>query len=391
MVTPTERKKPVQHNIGIDARYGLRANRRGIGNYIYSLLKEFSSIYPPDIRFFLYADQTAGGEMMPFFQAEPFTVRVLSAPNLALWEQWALPRAARRDRLDILHCTANIAPVLWKPCRLVTTIHDVIEFRRREFGDLHIPFRHRVSRVYRMGVLPSVARISDVVLTVSEYSRQDIAQALRVSPEKIVVTYEAPVNTGEDAAGAEFLPSGIQKNNYIFALGAVDKRKNTARLIAAYQKLRAGTGGGVPSLVVAGIENPAVFASLAGEGILLYDFLPDQTIAALYRHALFFVYPSLYEGFGLPVLEAMLRGTPVICPATTSTGEIAADAALTFNPVDADELAAKMKLLVAGDGLRAELSRKGRLRAAEFSWRRCARETLAAYEKLLTPEKAGGE
>ena len=376
------------YKIGIDARYGLRKNRRGIGNYIFRLLSEYRQIKPAECRFFLYVDQTADDKSIGIFQQEPFTVRVLTAANLALWEQWCLPRAAAGDRLDLLHCTANIAPVLCKPCLLVTTIHDVIEFRRREFGDTHLSLRHRLSRAYRMGVLPRVARLSDMVITVSDYSRKDIAAVLNIDPDKIWVTYEAPIEGGEAGPEADVPPPGTEKNNYIFALGAMDKRKNTARLLAAYQKMRTEISGVAPPLIVAGLENPAFFEPLAGEGVRLYGFLPDRTIAALYRHALFFVYPSLYEGFGLPVLEAMIRGTPVLCSETTSIGEIAADAALKFNPLDADELAAKMKLLTADEKLRRELGGRGRKRAAAFSWERCARETLAVYQKILTPEKA---
>jgi hypothetical protein len=132
--------------IALDARYGLRKKRRGIGNYIYHLLGEFRRQRPPGVKFILYGDGTADPEVAAAFEEPPFRVRLLPAPNLAWWEQVALPLAARRDGVDLLHCTSNIAPVLFKPCRLVTTIHDVIEFRRQEFGDTRLSFRHHLSR-----------------------------------------------------------------------------------------------------------------------------------------------------------------------------------------------------------------------------------------------------
>lgn len=370
--------------LGIDARYGLRKNRRGIGNYIYNLLCEFCRIRPPGFEFVLYADNSADPEVVEEFQQDPFTVRVLSAPNLAWWEQVVLPVAARHDRVDLLHCTSNIAPVIFKPCRLVTTIHDVIEFRRQKFGDTRLTFRHRISRTYRMGVLPRVAKLSDRIITVSEYSRQDIATVLRVKKEKITVVYEAPIlrPSNDPLKERELLKNLGVEGQYIFTLGAVDRRKNTARLMEAYKILRNQTGISVP-LVIAGIERPEVFRPLVSEGIYLLNFQPDKVVAALYRQALFFVYPSLYEGFGLPILEAMASGIPVLCSATTAVGEIAGGAALKCDPADVSNIAAKMKVLLEDAGLRKQLVERGYRRVKEFSWGRCAQETLQVYREVL--------
>jgi glycosyltransferase involved in cell wall biosynthesis len=381
--------------IGIDARYGLRKNRRGIGNYIYYLLREFQKLQPRGFRFILYADKAADPAVVKCFQKDPFRTRILPIANPVWWEQIALPLAARRDKVDLLHCTSNIAPAFFKTCRMVTTIHDVIEFHRQEFDDAKLPFRHRLVRAYRNSVLPKGARQSDLIITDAAFSRDDIAATLRVNPAKIRVIYMATSRDKEKAKqvtrGTLLTELGI-KNSYIFALGAVDRRKNTARLIEAYRRLRAETHTEA-LLVVAGIEKPEIFAPLSGDGVFLFGFLPDETVAALYRHALFFVYPSLYEGFGLPVLEAMESDTPVLCSATTAVGEIAGDAALKFDPRDAVGLAAKMKLLLEDTALRAELAKKGCARAKEFSWERCARETLSVYCEALgktqmkTPER----
>ena len=369
--------------IGIDARYALRKSRRGIGNYIFNILKEFDLLQPEGVTFYLYGDSSADQDVIEYFQKTPFVVRIIAAPNLACWEQVALPSASRRDKLDLLHCPANIGPVFYKPCTTVTTIHDVIEFRRGQFGDKKLSFRHRLSRFYRMGALPRVARMSDMVISVSEYSRQDISQVLRIPLEKIRVTYEAPMVIDQPYGRGElFSRLGIGDGDYIFALGAVDRRKNTARLIEAFRRLRAGTGSSI-SLLVAGIERLETFAPLAGEGVSLFDFLPDDNIAALYKHALFFVYPSLYEGFGLPVLEAMSLGTPVLCSSTTSIGEVAGEGALMCDPADIDDLAAKMKLLLENPGLRDNYIARGYRRVKEFSWERCARRTLAVYLEAL--------
>lgn len=372
--------------IGIDARYGLRKNRRGIGNYIFRLLSELQRLKPDGFRFVLYADRAADPAVMERFQGGLFTVRAISVPNFAWWEQVALPLAARRDKVDLFHCTSNIAPVLFKPCRLVTTIHDVIEFRRREFGDTKLSFRHRLSRAYRMGVLPRVARLSDLLITDSGFSGSDIAAVLKVSPAKIrvvpIATTRGTEDESEESQGTQLNRLSFTNGDYIFALGAVDRRKNTARLFEAYRRLRTETGTDVV-LVVAGIEKPEAFRPLVGDGVHLLGFLPDETIAALYRHALFFVYPSLYEGFGLPVLEAMSYSIPVACSETTAVGEVAGDAALKFDPTSTDDMAAKMRQLLLDPALRAKLVERGRERVKDFSWVKCARETLAAYREVL--------
>ncbi len=369
--------------IGIDARYGFRDNRRGIGNYIYKLVEGFKEIRPSGFVFHLYVDKMANPIMVKEMQDDSFKVHMLHSENLALWEQIALPMAAKRNRIDILHCTSNIAPVFLRTCKYITTIHDTIEFRRSEFGDNNLTYRHHLSRFYRMGILPRIARMSDLIITVSEYSKCDISAVLKVSPEKIRVTYEAPNYVNENSLNSKTLCAKLNiPENFIFALGAVDQRKNTKRLLEAYKILRNEGITKIP-LVVAGIENLEFFSKYQGEGVYLFEYLSDKEIAALYRYALFFVYPSLYEGFGLPVLEAMLYGSPVLCSETTSVGEVAVDAAFKFNPADVIDMAGKMKILIYNSELRAELRKKGQIHVAEFSWEKCTMETLEIYKELL--------
>lgn len=368
--------------IGIDARYALRKNRRGIGKYIFHLIKELGRLQPKEMIFYLYGDRTADQETKKYFQDISFVVRILKSPTLALWEQVTLPLAARQDKLNLLHCPANIAPFLFKPCSIVTTIHDVIEFRRRQFGDTNLSIRHRLSRLYRIGFLPRVARISDAIITDSEFSRRDIIEVLKVPLEKIKVIYIAP--TFDQPPGEqEIFPEELLdlKEWYIFALGAVDKRKNTAFLLEAYNDLPEIIKRKVP-LVIAGIEKPQVFATLNEKDVYLFGFLPDDVLATLYKKALFFIYPSLYEGFGLPVLEAMMHGTPVLCSNATAMGEVANGAALLFNPDDKEDLQKKIIMLVQDSALRQELVKRGKIHVQTFSWKQCVMETLAIYEQV---------
>jgi glycosyltransferase involved in cell wall biosynthesis len=370
--------------IGIDARYGLRKVRRGIGNYIYQLLCEYRKLKVPHYQFFLYADQSADPEVIESMRSDLFTIEKIYAPNLALWEQVALPLAAKSDKVDVLHCTSNMAPVILKPCPIVTTIHDVIEFRRKEFGDTKLPIRHRISRLYRMGVLPRVAKISDMIITDTTYSKNDISEVLSIPKYKVAVIGLA-INDNNfkisDSEQISILKRLQIKEKYIFALGAIDKRKNTAMLLQSYYEYRSKTNNNV-ELVIAGIERSDMFDGSISEGVRLFGYLPNNEILALYHNATLFIYPSLYEGFGLPVLEAMACGTPVLSSATTSVGEVAADAAITFDPKNTLELSDKIILLLENPALRQTLINKGYKRVLEFSWERCARETLDVYRSI---------
>jgi len=369
--------------IGIDARYALSKNRRGIGNYIYALINYYQFT---DNRFILYADKNADQLLIDALNRDNIIIKIINAPNFALWEHIALPLAAKQDGVDLLHCPANMAPVFFKPCPIITTIHDVIEFRRDQFGDTKLSLRHRLSRLYRMGVLPRVACVSDAIITVSQFSKRDIVNVLRVPEEKVKVIYNATDKLGLNKPDKPSL-AGLS-NKYIFAFGAVDKRKNTEFLIKAYNALPQEIKAEV-HLVVAGIEKPEAFAHLSGEGVHLLGFISEDEKQALYSNALCFVFPSLYEGFGLPVIEAMSVGIPVLCSGTTAVGEVAGNAALLTDPTNLEDFQRKLIDVISNAELRVKLSEQGILHAKNFSWEKCAQETLALYEQVFNAGKEG--
>jgi glycosyltransferase involved in cell wall biosynthesis len=366
--------------IGIDARYGFRKQRRGIGIYIYNLLEEL--VKTDGHRYVLYVDGLADPAVIEMFSRPPFTVRQINGGNLLFWEQVLLPLAARRDRLDILHCTANMAPLL-KVCPTVMTILDVIEFRRAVFGDTKLSLRHRLSRLYRVGLLPALARRADLILTISEFSRQDIIEVLKLSPARVRSVYLGL--PGRPSPGDGVSETG---EKFILALGAMDNRKNLGVLFEAFHLYKKAVPNNV-RLVVAGVERPELFIerhNLASHPffreITCRGFVSDDELVALYRQCACFVYPSLYEGFGLPPLEAMAAGAPVIASKTTSVGEVVGGAGLLFDPRCPADLAEKIGSILADSGLADDLRKKGKERLKFFSWEKCAEETLAAYRDV---------
>lgn len=371
--------------IGIDARYGFRKQRRGIGIYIYNLVEELGKTDGP--RYVLYVDGLADPAIIERFSRPPFTVRQIKSSNLIFWEQVLLPLAASRDGLDILHGTSNMAPLI-KVCPTVVTIHDVIEFRRAVFGDNRLALRHRLSRLYRLGLLPAPARRADLILTISEFSRQDIIDVLKPLPSRVRVVYlglpDRPYS-GDGVAG-----SG---EPFILALGAMDNRKNLGVLFEAFHLYKKAGPNNV-RLVVVGVEKPELFIKRHGlanhpfsRDITCRGFVSEGELVALYRQCACFVYPSLYEGFGLPPLEAMAAGAPVIASKTTSVGEVVEGAGLLFDPRRPADLAEKIGAILADPGLAEELRQKGTDRLNFFSWAKCAEETLAAYREVYNAWK----
>jgi len=296
----------------------------------------------------------------------------------------------RKDRVDVLHVQYTAPPRT--PCALVATIHDL------SFEHLPETFKRRSRAQLRLTVRRTAKKAAQI-LTLSDFSRRDIIETYGVDPERVFVTppaapsHFAPV-TNETELRRIRTTYGIQ-GDYILALGSIQPRKNLVRLINAYLSLRRDEPDApLPQLVLAGkrgwLEAETVRAAKVAEAhqnILLIGYVPDADLPALYSGALCFAYPSYFEGFGLPVLEAMKCGTPVIAGNCTSLPEVAGDAAILTDPFDESAMAKALACLLKNPDYRAELRVKGLERAAAFSWRNTARLTLQAYERAAHASK----
>ena len=290
----------------------------------------------------------------------------------------------RRNPVDVLHVQFTAPP--FSPCPVVVSIHDL------SFEHLPQTFKWRSRKQLRITVRRT-ARQASKVIALSEYARNDIVNTYHVSPDKISVI---PL-----AAGDHFRPIrdeeelqrvrqtyGIE-GEYMLSVGAIQPRKNLGRLVAAYSHLRgAKPEGKLPKLVLAGKcawlydETLRAIKELElSDSIILTGYVPDSDLPALYSGALCFIYPSYFEGFGLPPLEAMQCGVPVIVGDRTSLPEVVGDAGLLVDPFDVDALAAAIEKVVSDSNLRAKLSVQGLARAKLFEWRETARQTLAVYQK----------
>ena len=295
-----------------------------------------------------------------------------------------LSAALRKNRVDVLHVQYTAPPR--PPCPVVATIHDL------SFEHLPETFNRRSRAQLRLTVRRT-ARNAAQVLTLSEFSRRDVIETYKVDPMRVVATPAAapphfvPV-TDETELQRIRLTYGIERD-YILAVGSIQPRKNLVRLIRAYSSLfQVRSSVELPQLVLVGkrgwLEAETLRAaeqSAARKDIIFSGYVPDDDLPGLYSGALCFVYPSYFEGFGLPVVEAMQCGAPVIAGNRTSLPEVVAYAGLLVDPFDEQEIAAALWRMIDDPETRADLRAKGSERARSFSWKRTAQLTLQAYER----------
>jgi len=366
--------------IAIDA-HSVGAKLAGNETYAISLIEALAEI-DQDNQYTIYV--TKQQALDRFANRWPnFNVR-LTLPHTPLVRiPLTLSRELRRHPVDVLHVQYTAPP--FAPCPIVTTIHDL------SFEHLPETFKRRSWMQLRLTVR-STARRAAQIIALSEYSRHDIINTYRVAPERITVTpgaaapgFARVVNETELQKVRETY--GLERE-YILSLCSIQPRKNLVRLIEAYSLLRRlHPEVKLPQLVLAGkrgwLDNETQRAARRDEysGIRFTGYVADEHLNALYSAATCFVYPSYFEGFGLPILEAMQCGTPVIAGNRTSIPEVTGEAALLFDPFDVQSLVEALKRVLNDSEYRATLRASGLQRASEFSWLTTARLTLAAYKK----------
>ena len=374
-------------HIGIDGRY-IQDNFPGIGRYTYNLARALARVAPDEGFVILHNPALLNtrydlASLARFPNVELVRVNV---PTFSLAEQYRLPFAIRHLPLAIFHSPYYIKPY-WLPCLSVVTIYDVIsklypQYMPSSWARLIFEFATRLA-------LWSAQR----VITTSQAARDDLIALYQVAPEKIAVTPLAaddrfrPLDTGaiEPARHKYSLPE-----RYVLYLGINKPHKNLVGLVEAWSLVidHWDLGFGRWPLVIAGHWDPRYpqarrkAAELGLEdNVVFLGEVAEADLPALYSRAGLFVFPSLYEGFGLPVLEAMACGTPVVCSSTSSLPEIVGEAALTFDPLDVEDMATRVEEALGNEALREEMREKGLRQAARFSWERTARETLEVYKE----------
>lgn len=355
----------------------------GVSRYIEFLLRALPSA-APDIEAVVFTGPQSGAcaERFPSALRWHRSRVPTGRPEIRiLWEQVAGPVALRRAGVDLVHGPVNVIPVL-DGLPGVVTVHDLAF---RVYPEQYPRAKQRYLDLLTGLSVRSAAR----VVTVSESTRRDVLRFYRVEPERVVTVPNgvdpAMVPVTDEGRLARFREVHGLPEEFILYLGTLQPRKNLVGLLRAYA--RAGVEA---PLVVAGGKGwmyEPVFAEVRALGIegrvLFAGYADPEDLPLWYSAATAFVFPSFYEGFGLPVLEAMACGAPVITSDSSSLPEVAGDAALLVDPRDVDALAGAIERLMGSPGLRADLRERGLARAREFSWERTARETAAVYRAAL--------
>ncbi len=379
--------KPLR--IGIEAQRIFRKKKHGMDMVALNLIKQLQLIDTFN-EYFIFVKNDEDSEVLK--ASSNFKIIAGGAGPYPIWEQFYLPKMVKKYQLDILHCTSNTAPLSIKK-GLVTTIHDIIYL---EGIDLKKgTWYQRFGNIYRKFVVPSVFKNSKIVITVSEFEKKRMEEYFYANSNpqksKIISVYNGksdhfkPLNKEEQQ---HYFKDKNIPDNFILFLGNADPKKNTIGLLKAY-KIFASKIIDAPYLVMPDLGDE-IFNKFITEAnaeeiknkIVLLPYVPNMELPYYYNKALFFVYPSIRESFGIPLIEAMACSVPVISSNTSCLPEIAGDAALYCDPFNEQDMAEKMIKLYGDENLRNELIQKGLLQHQKFSWENNAKQSLEIYKSL---------
>jgi glycosyltransferase involved in cell wall biosynthesis len=366
--------------IAIDAR---KLRDFGIGTYIRNILIELSRLdQATEYVVLCRPDDVESGEVL----GRNFRMVPESAPTYSIEEQIRIPIALAREGVKLVHEPHYVLPPAIG-CRSVVTIHDCIHLMFPQY----LP--SKLAYVYAKASMWSATRKADRILTVSEASKRDILRFFDVKPEKVAVIHNAIDErflAPADATRMDLVRQRYQLDHpFILYVGNIKPHKNVERLIDAFGRARTAGPDGL-KLVIIGDElsrypalRQAVHRHKLDKQVRFLGFQPQETLAAFYRLARAFVFPSLYEGFGLPPLEAMACGCPVVASRAASLPEVCGDAAYYIDPMDVHSIAEGMYKVLVDDELRHSLTEKGGERAKLFTWERTAQQTLKVFGDVI--------
>lgn len=366
--------------VGIDAQMLCRSIT-GIERYAFEVIQELTRLRP-DVEFFLYAPLPIKAELTrtPNLTIRHSNVKFRGAGTL--WAQTTLPRWAASDGLDVFWCPTHRLPrFLDKKIARVVTIHDLVW---KYAGET----MHPLNRLAEHLLMPDAIKLADRVVAVSESTAAGIRNEFRSARDKIRVVYHGVTRFPSPGSFDALAGMGINRSYFLF-VGTLEPRKNLWRLLEAYAKLNSeekaralfviagGKGWGNEDLV-------ALIRKLGlADSVRLTGYVNEQTLSTLYQHVLFLAMPSLYEGFGLPLVEAMSFGVPVLTSSCSSLPEVAGDAGLLVDPLSVDSIAEGLSQMLTNNDMRNALALRAGKQASRFTWEHAARQLLAIFQEAI--------
>jgi glycosyltransferase involved in cell wall biosynthesis len=375
--------------IGIDGNEANTDNKVGIGEYAFELLTQFKQYQVSSIKYQVYLKNIPNSELPK--ESEGWRYRVFGPGKL--WTQWRLPLDLylHKPRPDIFFSPSHYAP-RFSPVPTLISIMDL--------SYIHFPDMFKKSDLYQLKNWTEYSvKKAKAVFTISNSSKNDIIKTYGIDDNSVYVVYPG-IKSETDLQPHIYAMNELKNrygisDKYILFVGTLQPRKNIVRLMQAFSlvlssKYQVSSINDKLQLVIVGkkgwmyeeiLTAPEKFG--VTDRVKFLDFVPNEHLHLLYKHARCFVFPSLYEGFGLPILEAMKYDCPVITSNVSSMPEAGGDAALYINPLDVNDIAKKINELIYNDKLRQELIKKGREQIKKFSWEKAARETLSVLEELV--------
>ena len=368
--------------IGIEAQRIFRTNKHGMD---YVVLEEIKELQKSDARneYFVFV---APGEDRCLKDSKNVHIIEIGSNFYPLWEQFSLPRAVNQLNLDMLHCTSNTAPIRCK-VPLILTLHDIIFLEPRDKSNKS--FYQDMGWRYRRFVVPRILKKCKRIITVSDFEYNNIITKLQIPEEKMVMIYNGYNKWFRPVEDTELIyQQYIEEPGYFFFLGNTDPKKNTERTLIAYSKY----------LEMSDVKRKLLMADLdrgyldeiidrndignIRDHIVMPGYIKNADLPYIYNNAFAFLYTSLRESFGIPLLEAMACGTPVITSNTSSMPEIGGPDVIMVNPQNANEITEKMLLLEKDKALYQKQKDIGIIRAQQFSWEYTAEQLLMVYEDV---------
>lgn len=368
--------------IGIEAQRIFRKNKHGMD---YVVLQEILEIQKMDTEneYFVFVKP---GEDRCVESSSNVHVVEIDCPSYPLWEQWALPRAAKKAKVEILHCTSNTAPI-WCDIPLILTLHDIIFLEPRDKQNKSL--YQNMGWLYRRIDVPRILNKCRRIITVSHFEEKNIISKLGIPQNQMAMIYNGynewfkPV---EDTQ--EIYKKYIPENGYFFFLGNTDPKKNTERTLIAYSKYLKKSAFR-RKLLMADLDTNYLNDIIVRNGIenirhqiVMPGYIVNSDLPYIYNNSFAFLYTSLRESFGIPLLEAMACGTPVITSNTSSMPEIGGSDAILINPENSDEIADMMLKLETDSAFYQKQKEIGVERAKLFSWKNTATNLLQLYQEV---------
>ena len=368
--------------IGIEAQRIFRNNKHGMD---YVVLEEIKELQKSDNRneYFVFV---APGEDHCLHDSKNVHIIEIGSNFYPLWEQFSLPRAVNQLNLDMLHCTSNTAPILCK-IPMILTLHDIIFLEPRDKSNKSL--YQNMGWLYRRFVVPRILKKCKRIITVSEFEYNNIISKLHIPEEKMVMIYNGYNEWFKPVEDIELIyQQYIEEPGYFFFLGNTDPKKNTERTLIAYSHYLEKSNV-KRKLLMADLDRSFLDDIIERNHIenikdymVIPGYIKNADLPYVYNNAFAFLYTSLRESFGIPLLEAMACGTPVITSNTSSMPEIGGSEALMVNPQNADEITEKMLLLEKYNIVYQKQKEIGIRRAQQFSWKYTAEQLLTVYEDV---------